>query len=504
MKTYINTLLIAAAVVFLGGCSDEFLNIPPEHYLSKATFYKTESDFTQAVTGVYEKTRGLVRTEGYVLGEMRSDNTHYILNTTDRGNQFTEREDVADFINNNQNRFSNEMYYACYSGISRANTILNQMKNKDFSEEFTTSTIGQTKFLRALFYFQLVRTFGEVPLYQDEVTDANNAFVPLSPVNTIYSFIIDDVEDAIVKLKDPTFPQSGRATRGSAKMLYAKILMTKPDRDYKEAKKQLEEIMKLGYKLEDNYSDVFETTNKNNKESLFEIQFMMGDNHGQQSDWLYSFIPRTVEASLITGVNGSSTLSTGGWNTPTQDLIESYDPTDQRLQFSIMVAAGHNNTEGNFVIDVVLPINDPAISNYRLSYPFINKYRHAHSKINNTNDNWPIFRYSDVLLSLAECNLVEGGDALTLVNEVRARAGLKALQKVDADIIALERRHEFAFENQRWYDLVRTGKAIEVMSAYGIKIKQLYPYLQARTYNITQEMLTFPIPYRETQINPDL
>ena len=125
------------------------------------------------------------------------------------------------------------------------------------------------------------------------------------------------------------------------------------------------------------------------------------------------------------------------------------------------------------------------------------------AKIKNTDDNWPIYRYSDVLLSLAECLVYQNknSEALPFINQVRNRAGLQSLTTVNEEAIAMERKHELAFENHRWFDLLRTGKAIEVMTEHGKQMKALYPYLAERTYQITEEKLLFPIPYRELQIN---
>lgn len=502
MKKILYMLLMGVTMM---SCSESFLNLSPEHYSNEATFFKTESHFTQALNGVYERLRGVTGVQGWVIGEMRSDNTHYIRNNTDRGMPFVYREEIADFINDDQNQWSNEMYYCCYSGISRANTVLNRIKDKAFSQEFINSIIGEAKFLRAFYYFQLVQTFGGVPLYLTEVTGVNDAFLPRASVDEVYKQIIEDVTDAIDKLRVPQFPQSGKATQGSARMLLAKVLLTKPDRDYENAEKQLREIMKMGYELEQNYKDIFDISNKNNKESLFEVQYQQGD-QGQQSDWLYYFIPRTANAYIMTGIPDCSTLSWGGWNTPTQDLIDSYESDDLRINASIAVAAGHNDENDYFICDKVLSIEEVANHNYPVTYYFINKYRHEHAKVYNTDDNWPVYRYADVLLLLAECSLRKGNTAesLSLVNLIRERAGLNALSAITEEDIAIERRHEFAFENQRWYDLVRTGKAIEIMNKYGEKVKKEFPYLQERTYNVTSEKLLFAIPYREMQINSQL
>jgi hypothetical protein len=129
---------------------------------------------------------------------------------------------------------------------------------------------------------------------------------------------------------------------------------------------------------------------------------------------------------------------------------------------------------------------------------------------NNTNDNWPIYRYADALLLLAEAQNEQGktGPALNNLNLVRARAGLKATTEANQTalraIILHERRVELAFENHRWNDLVRTGTAIPVMTAYGNKAKTIYSNLPADAFNITNNRLLFPIPQSERGINPDL
>ena len=588
---------LVVALLTLVSCSEDFLNLTPQYYPNDATFFKTQEQFTQAVNGAYSALRGVSARQGYLMGEMRSDNTHYTRYKADRGlhilyreniadfvvddqNQWTNemyyacytgisrantilnriegttfpddfknktigeakfilrgvsarqgylmgemrsdnthytrykadrglhilyRENIADFVVDDQNQWTNEMYYACYTGISRANTILNRIEGTTFPDDFKNKTIGEAKFIRAFMYFQLVQCYGDVPLHLEEVTGADNAFLPRSSVNDIYTAIVDDVKDAIEKLPTVKFPQNGAATKGAAKMLYAYVLMTKPDRDYATAETQLKDIMNMGYELLPNYADIYDTSKKNGKESIFEIQYQMGD-QGQQSDWLYYFIPKTTNAEIITGVPDCSTLLTGGWNVPTPEMIASYEPGDLRVDPSIAVAVGTLDAANALVVADVLKVGDPKINDYQVNYPFINKYRHAHSKIENTDDNWPVYRYADCLLLLAECLVEQGraGDAAPYVNQVRARAGLPAVTTINAEVVANERRHELAFENHRWYDLLRTGKAIEVMTAYGKYIKTIDTELPERTYQIKPEYLLYPIPYNELQLNDQL
>lgn len=499
---YIYTLLLLTA------CSGDFLNLTPQHFENEGNFFQTEDDFTQAINGVYPTLRAVSGRHAFLMGEMRSDNTHYTRNSSDRGFASVRGEEIADFIIDSQNGYVNDMYNACFYGVSRANTVLTRIANVDLPEDFKNKIIGEAKFIRAFLYFQLVQCFGGVPLHLTEVKDPSGAFLPRSPVDAVYEAIVADVTDAIAKLPAVTFPQNGAATRGAAKMLYAYVLMTKTGRDYAGAERQLRDVMEMGYELLPEYADVFDPAKKNHKESIFDIQYMMGDQYGQQSDWLYYFIPKTTDAEIITGVPNSNTLSYGGWNVPTPEMIASYEPGDKRLDPSVAVAVGHLPEDGTFgmVVEGVLRAGDPTIRNYELAYPFINKYCHPHAKVLNTDDNWPVYRYADCLLLLAEC-LVEQGrasEAVIYVNLVRNRAGLPGAETVDAETVANERRHELAFENHRWYDLIRTGKALEVMTRYGRYIKSIDPGLADRTYRIEKEYLLYPIPYRETQLNSAL
>jgi hypothetical protein len=137
----------------------------------------------------------------------------------------------------------------------------------------------------------------------------------------------------------------------------------------------------------------------------------------------------------------------------------------------------------------------------------IKKYFHPPYSIEfNTPDDWPVFRYSGALLLLAECLVDENkaGDALPWLNLVRQRAGLTPLAQATADNVANETRHELAFENHRWTDLIRIGKAIDVLNAKGVTLKALYGWLLPTSFNVNEDKLVYPLPYREIQINTKL
>jgi hypothetical protein len=496
--------LYCLSLLLLNSCGNEFLITAPEDKSTDGTFYITENHFRQAVTAIYNPLRDhSYASSCWLMGEMRSDNTHY---NHYSANRLLTWEDVTNFINTSQNEHTNNYWRVSYIAIARANTVIDRIEDKNFPDMFKEEILGEARFLRAYLYFELVKNFGGIPLNLHEVKSPEEAFLPRNTVDEVYSQIIEDVKYAIDKLPAVTnFPADGRATGGAAKMLYAYVMMTKPQRDYPEAEKQLKDLLNMDYDLLDDYKDVYDTSRKNSKEHIFSIQYMMGD-YGMESIFLYEFLPRTSDTELATGVKSANNINTGGWNIPTQQMIDSYEPGDKRLHPSIAVAVGSSTNGEVLVYEDILEVGDPKIEQHAYAKPFINKYRWPHTKVNNTDDNWPVYRYADALLLLAE-NLVEQGrtsEAAQYVNKVRNRAGLSDISTVTAEVVANERKHELAFENHRWHDLLRTGKAIEVMTEYAAYIKSVDRMIPANGYNISQEKLLYPIPYREIVTNPDI
>lgn len=498
-------IIIFLTLVTSVSCSDDFLNLVPDSSITSGNFYQTEAHFNQALVGAYASVRG---THGsiasWVMGEMRSDNTHLEFNITNRGPAYIEREYTDFFMDDVNSGLVANKYNSCYVGIGRTNEILASAQDGSFSQESKDRIIGQASFLRALFYFDLVRFFGGVPLYLAPVRGASDAYLPRSTASEVYQAIIRDLETAIEKLSPPSFPQSGRATQGAARMLLADVYLTL--KDYPKAEAELRQVIGMGYSLLQNYRDVFRLNNKNSVESIFEVQYQQG-NQGQQSDFLYPFIPLSANVSLITGIS-SQNLQGGGWNTPTFEMKDAYEAGDQRLEVSIGVVEGTGQIGNMFIDALKSPVNYVPTPGKR-SYLFINKYRNPHSLERNTDDNFPVYRFSEALLSLAEVlnEQNKSAEALEFLNRVRIRAGLEQITTTNQaqlrDIIAKERRVELAFENKRWFDLLRTGKAIEVMNAHGVYIKNFYSgesYLPEMSYNVTPERLLFPIPLREIRI----
>ena len=277
---------------------------------------------------------------------------------------------------------------------------------------------------------------------------------------------------------------------------------------YADASALSTDVTHMGYSLQTNYADAFDPAHKNNAESIFEVQYKQGPD-GQQSDFIYNFVPIATNTSVITGTPGNA-INSGGWNVPTQDLLNAYESDDKRLDASIAVAEGHVDATGYTVVEAVKSIVGYTTPPGKISKLFIKKYLHPHALPNNTDDDWPVYRYADALLLLAESlnEQHKPADALPYLNQVRQRAGLTASTETDEaalrDIIAHERRIELAFESHRWTDLLRTGKAISVMTDFGDAIKAIDHSVPANGYQVNEDRLLFPIPLTEIQRNPAL
>jgi hypothetical protein len=497
-------------VFVLSSCGKNFLNLTPPTSLTSAVYYKNATEFQQALNGAYTPLRSVVNT-GFFQDEMRSDNTFFTIYFANRG--LSAQEGYAEFLddatssavpNSPGDRFTSD-----YSGISMVNTILAQLKgNTGISQGASDTITGQALFLRAFYYNDLVTHFGGVPLQLTEITGTDGAFLPRNTVDEVYTQITTDLAAAIPLLPvATTFPQSGSATQGAAKMLLAYADMTMPARNYADAEKQLTDITKMNYALLPDYASLFDPNNKNNQESIFEVQYLSDLVSGQQSNFAWQFMPKCTNPQFLMDYNGGSMNIFSGWNVPTQEMVSSYETGDKRLAPSIAVVEGTISGVEDFTATALKSaVGYTPNPNVPFRY-MINKYFHPpYVAAFNTPDDFMIYRYAGALLLLAECLVDEGQPAAALpyLNQVRARAGLPALTTATIDNIATEARHELAFENHRWTDLIRIGEAIPVCTAKGATLKGIYGWLLPASFDVTQDRLIYPIPAREIQINPNL
>lgn len=463
--------IIGILALMLSACGQEFLEIPSKTSLTSEIYFKTEADFIAAINATYAPLRemyaGTTSTSTnanglYILAEMHSDNARYIYNPDFRAT--VDQENAANFIKEASNGISTFQYRINYRIIARANQILEKIDEANFNDATKSNIKGQALFLRAFCYFNLVQYFGSVPIHLEPTTTIGETALPLSEVEKVYQQIKTDANEAIGLLPFKKATEAGRVTKGAATMLLANVHMV--EKNYAAAETLLKSIISSGdYSLVADYAAIFDPINKNNSESVFEIQYRAGTD-GYSSTFCYSFLPYPLPMTTVaelTGVTNPNALSAGeGFNVPTPELIASYEPGDSRLNASI----GYTTTT------------------FGATFPYCKKYLHHHSLLNQSDDNWPVYRYAEVLLFLAEAINEQNkpAEALTYINDavglspvsIRGRAGLaKVIASSQTEVraaIEKERRVELALENKRWLDLVRTGKAVEVITSYGAKV----------------------------------
>jgi hypothetical protein len=507
------SFILIIVVGILSSCEKD-LNQVPISIETTVTFYQQPNDFIKAVNATYNDLRGYPDRVLF-LSEVRSDN---IYPTNDVGRD-------PDPINNfavgiAPNVYVEEAWSANYNGIFRANTVLEQItKNGSFigSAALANRLTAEARFLRAFFYFDLVKYFGKVPLVDHPVTalEANN--IQRSTVGDVYAFIIEDLKFAVANLPAnfsgayPAYTASdvGRATKYAAEALLAKVHMTRSGPNYgidgpgmglnewTNALPLLQDIITNGgfvfnannYAFPVPATGIFSYSNQSptaNKEAVFDIMYLTGQTPIIGATFPWQLVPQAYFNSLPTG---NPSLG-GALGTPSvsNNLLAAYAANDTRKTPFFHTTAFNNLGS----ID---------------NHAFLRKYMDS-TKIPVSRFDWGInfiaIRYTDILLLKAEC-ILHGApgtqaDVDAIVNQVRARAGQPAISNVTLAQLFDERRREFAGEGQRWFDLQRSGNLITIMNAWiaveDIAVHKMNP--------VTANAIIYPVPQTQLDAAPGL
>jgi hypothetical protein len=494
-----NTVIIGIIALGLlqSSCSEDFLNQTDPTKVGVDVFYKNEAQVKQALSGVYGQLQNLTNT-AYLFGEFQTDNTTIDLNPSDRGGAGGWEAFEYGTVNSGNGEIAN-LWNGYYAALYNLNLTLEKMVDATIEPAPRQEIEGQLKFLRGYLYFNLVQYFGDVVIVTSTLATPDPAFdLVRSPQAEVWAQIEKDLKEAAAALpaKYANAADKGRATKGAALSLLGKSYLTQ--KKYADAVTTLKEVTTLGYALNANYADNFDPApaKKNGIESIFEIQYQGDNDLGEWSNFQYVFAPR-VSKGAVTGYPAGSN---GGRNAPTNDIMEAYEKGDLRKDISL---------KPNFTLDgKVYPV------------PYVSKFNYAHTIVNRTNTNWPVLRYADVLLMLAEAiNEVSGptAEAADYVNQVRKRAGLAALPALDKAAFRIavlkERRLELAFENHRFFDLKRTMTPAQwaaFMNAHGAK-ERAKPTIDrgnvpfnSTDYVYTENEYLLPIPAPQILINAKL
>lgn len=458
----IKNILIVFVLIF--SCSDDFVNVASEDVNSEE-FFNTAAEYQEALIAAYD---GLQSTYvNVMLGEIASDNT---LCGGESATDVIGFQEIDDMIHTPINSNLRDVWNWMYGGVNRANFILEFQDKTDFSGK--ENVLGQTKFLRAYYYFELVKWFGDVPFAVDTRIQFGDSY-DRTPKAEIYAQMEQDLIFAAANLPYVQ-SETGRVTKGAAQALLGKVYLFQDK--FSEAATVLEDVINNGpYDLLSDYTTMFENDNENNIESVFEVQY--SDLEGAGFGCL-----QCSEGNVAVGFNGirnySGPMFDSGFsfNVPTQEVVDLFEAGDLRLDTAILD------------IDAWATANSATFSiGYEHTGYYNRKYISRKGDLNTgdanlTNpNNYRAIRFADVLLMAAEAlnrGSVSDTRALTYINRVRSRAGLPdvAFSGINlTNAIYQERRVELVGEGHRFFDLVRTGRAAQEIDGFVSGKHELFP-----------------------------
>ena len=505
MKSFITSLLVC--MFFLASCNKN-IDLYPLSNVTTATFYKNTTDIQTALIGCYNGMQKPLLEE-WKMSELRSDNA-IMGNPASKSVPNRDLSDLDLFIPNTSHQGIYNFWISTYANIRNVNLILNSLNvnyapatgsmTSDTSDVSISSTDKKTlsaeaAFIRAYHYFNLVRQFGGVFLVHEPLSPFDATSMSRVSAAEIYKLIVADLSYAVANgasLKYASIPATslGRVNSWTAKAMLAKVYLTLNRKT--DAIPLLNDVITTsGYGLVATYGDVFSISNEMNKEILFAIRYKAGG-IGLGSPFPNAFAPELSGTAVIIGDGG-------GFNTPSADLNLGYATADLRKAISI---GEYGSTKVLYPKKMISPV----------------------SIVNDAENDWIVMRYADVLLMLAEAQ-GNSGASLSLINQTRKRAGLADLLPAAVNTVALfekeltnERKLEFAFENIRWYDLLRYNTTLTTITSeqtlknhysaiytahYG-KYPSPRPTLAQIQAYVTTDRLLLPIPQREIDNNTTL
>lgn len=475
LKT-INTLFLIV-IVTMFSCADSFIDVEPQDENSEG-FFNSESDYQEALVAAYDFLQATAR--NFQLAEIASDNA---LCGGESATDTPGFQEIDDMIHTPINAQLREIWTWMYTGVNRTNYIMEFQDKTDFSNK--TSVLAQTRFLRAFYYFELVKWFGDVPLAVDKRIQFGDQFtIERTPKAEVYAQIEQDLIFAVANLPY-TQDQTGRVTKGAAEALLGKAYLYQDK--FSDAATVLESLINNGpYDLLPwgIAPLMWENEYENNIESVFEIQY--SDVDGGSYDCFYC-----LEGNYAIGFNGirsyNGPLFDFGYsfNVPTQEAVDAFEDGDIRLEYSILdIEQWAADTGATYV------------EGYEHTGYYNRKYIARQGDLNQpdaalTNpNNTRAIRYADVLLMAAEAlnrGSISDTRAQGYLNEVRNRAMLSDVATTGANLtndIYKERRVELVGEGHRFFDLVRTGKAAQEIDGF-----------------VAGKHEVFPIPIEEIQLS---
>jgi hypothetical protein len=487
--------LLSLATLGTTSCSKDFIDLNDPTRLPTTQGYTDSLSILNGVTAAYASLQDIygkaaANNRGlFVFGEIPSDNS-FALTSGERLNEFNDFTVVSD----NPRLLS--QWLVSYRAIARCNIILTRAAAVKLTDATRNRYYAEARFIRALTYFNAVRIWGDIPLVTTEIETIPDAYkFGRTPAAEVYNQVEEDLRFAKKWLPvTQNAANLGRATKGAAQGLLGKVLLTR--KQYAPAAVELDSVIRDNrYALQANYANIFLTSNEMNSEILFAARYTKGA-LGLGSGFTTWFLPAytNAQAQAILGAQFTGQQ----FNTVDNDLVAAF------------TASG--STDVRAAASYVLPTGAAVTLGY-----YTKKYIDNPTSATDAENDWIILRYADVLLMYAEAVNEQGSPtpaALDAINAVIRRSRNLPVGTANATVdlpagiskedlstrLELERRLELNFEGHRWFDLVRTGRAIPVMNAYFAR----YAAAGATPVTIGNDDLLFPIPIQEIQTNPIL
>ena len=458
-------------MITINSCSDNFVQEAPEYSIDSENYFNSEDDYYKALVGAYDLLQPTY--QNVIVGEIASDNT---LCGGESPTDVIGWQQIDDMIHTPVNSNLRDIWGFMFSGVQRCNYFMEYKDKTDFDGR--EAMIGEIRFLRAYYHFELVKWFGGIPLKIDERFQLGDELnISRSSVDEVYAQIEADLIAAAAVLPDVPL-QQGRATKGAALSLLGKAYLYQEK--FTEAASTLDEVINSGvYVLADNYNSIFEHEGENGPESVFEVQYT--DLEGAGFGCL-----QCSEGNVAVGFSGVRSydgplFSSGfSFNVPTAEAASIYSPGDHRLGVTILDIVAWSDTAG-----AGYSTGNEHTGYFNRKYIPRKRSENAQNDLNLTNpNNYRAIRYSDVLLMAAEANNrggISDAKAQDYLNQVRRRAFTDENHDITlsgADLteaIYHERRLELFGEGHRFFDLVRTGKAASVIDGFVVGKHEVFP-----------------------------
>lgn len=445
------------------GCSKDFLEVEPQGQTSVESFWKTNDDAAVAVNAIYGnlRTAGQVGIASVAIESLGSDDA-------DPGAKQSDIPEMYQFDNfsvTSSNQFVGSFWAGLYSEINLCNQVLDNVDTMAIVDaNLKARYLAEAKFVRAYCYFRLARAYGGVPLHLTVPKSPEEFNRARSPIAEVWAAIEKDLKDAesVLPVTYSAAVDNGRATKGAAQALHAKAAMYQAKGNaakWNEVKAYTDKLIGSGvYSLFNNYSNLFTIPNKLSVESVFEIQadLIVGAENGASFPWSQNSECQTPENQ-----------SGWGWNIPSLDLISAYTTGNDNTRMNATIIMVPETVGGD---NIVQSGNNNTRYNQKSYVPssyYVSGYPRGCQK------NIIALRYAEVLLMNAEANNELGNAALatTALNQVRSRVGLPATSATEQTglrtAIWNERRLELAMENDRYFDVIRQGRAATVFATKG-------------------------------------